>query len=134
MMAETNPELRAAIDVAKQRVKVDTYFPKAMKSGLQGNAQGFWSGTVLGSLTGALGGGLISLGLMAASVGSSLIGWPLILGVAGIGATMGGATGANIGAGSGAIAGVAAERERRDKAEQLEQEILRSPEKQRKAI
>lgn len=138
-MAEMTPELRAAIDVAKQRIKVETYYPRAMNAGLKGNAQGFWSGTALGIVTGALAGGLISLGLLAAgplAVGAavSYIGWPLIFGVAGIGGTMGGMTGARIGAGSGAIAGVAAERERRDKADKLEQEIFKSPEKQREAI
>lgn len=133
-MEQMTPELHAALDVAKQRIKVDSYFPRAMNAGLKGNAQGFWSGTALGFLTGGAAGGLISIALNIVAPGSGLIGVPLILGVAGIGGTVGGATGARIGAGSGAIAGVAAERERRDRAEKLEQEVLASPEKQREVI
>ena len=63
-----------------------------------------------------------------------MIGLPLILGIAGIGGTAGGINGARIGAQSGSIAGVAAERERRDKAEQLEKEIVSSPAKQQEVI
>lgn len=133
-MAQVSPELRAAIDVAKQRIKVDSYYAKAMNQGLKGNAQGFWSGTALGIMTGALAGSLISLGLLTASVTSPFIGLPLILGVAGIGGTMGGATGARIGAGSGAIAGTMAELERRLRGDKLEKEILHSPDKQREVI
>ena len=140
-MAQMTPELRAATDAAKQRIEVESYFPRSMNAGLKGNAQGFWAGTALGAATGALGGGLVSGALLLAGFSAvattgpgAFIGWPLLLGLAGIGGTMGGATGARIGAGAGSIAGVAAERERRDKGQKLEQEILSSPEKQREVI
>lgn len=132
-MDQTTPELRAAIDVAKQRIKVDTYYPKAMNNGLKGNAQGFWSGTALGIMTGALAGSLIAAGL-AIFAPVTMPAHAIILGLAGIGGTMGGATGARIGAGSAAIAASTAELERRLRADKLEQEILASPEKQRAAI
>ena len=133
-MAEMNPELRAAIDAAKARINVDSYYDKAMNHSLKGNAQGFWGGTALGLATGAIGGGLVSLGLLAASVVSPLVGWPLVLGLAGIGGTMGGATGARLGGDAGTVAGVIAEKERRERADKLEQEILTSPQKQQEAI
>lgn len=133
-MAEMTPELKAAIDVAKQRVKVDSYWPKSMKASLQGNAQGFWAGTFMGFLTGGLAGGLIWAALAAASISGALIGWPLVLGVAGIGGTAGGATGARIAASAGSTAASTAELERRLRADKLEQEILASPEKQQEVI
>lgn len=141
MMAETNPELRAAIDVAKQRVKVDTYFPIAMNKGLKGHAQGYWAGTAMGMMTGGLGGGLLSLALLAIPAASipaaaaALIGWPLVLGIGGLGAVVGGTViGGDLGRAAGTSAGVMAEKERRERADALEKEILASPEKQREAI
>jgi hypothetical protein len=134
-MAEMTPELRAAIDVAKQRIKVDTYYPRAMNASLKGNAQGYWAGTALGFATGGLAGALIWGAMFLAGLGAlPLVGWPLIIGVAGIGGTMGGMTGARIGAGAGSTAASTAELERRLRADTLEQEILKSPEKQRAAI
>ena len=140
-MAEPNPELRAAIDVAKQRVKVDTYYTIAMNKGLKGHAQGYWAGTAMGMMTGGLGGSLLSLALFLMPVASlpaavvGLIGWPLILGIAGLGAVVGGTViGGDLGRAAGTSAGVMAEKERREKADALEKEILASPEKQREAI
>ena len=140
-MAEPNPELRAAINVAKQRVKVDTYYTIAMNKGLKGHAQGYWAGTAMGIMTGGLGGSLLSLALFLMPVASlpaavvGLIGWPLILGIAGLGAVVGGTViGGDLGRAAGTSAGVMAEKERREKADALEKEILASPEKQREAI
>ncbi len=133
-MPEMNPELKAAIDVAKQRVTVDSYWPKSMKASLQGNAQGFWAGTFMGFLTGGVAGGLIWAALAAASISGALIGWPLVLGVAGIGGTAGGATGARIAASAGSTAASTAELERRLRADMLEKEILASPEKQQEVV
>jgi hypothetical protein len=133
-MANISPELRAAIDTAKARINVDSYYDKAMNHSLKGNAQGFWGGTVLGMATGAIGGGLVWAALAAASITGGIVGWPLVLGLAGIGGTMGGATGARLGGDAGSMAGVMAEKERRERADKLEQEILASPQKQAEAI
>lgn len=135
-MAEMTPELRAAIDTAKQRVKVDSYYTKAMNSALRGNAQGYWSGTLLGAVTGAAAGGLITLAMVVGTVAfpPGIGALAIIGGLAGIGGTMGAATGTRLGGGAAAVAGVAAERERRDKAEQLEQKILNSPALQQEVI
>lgn len=133
-MAIVSPELRAALDVAKDRIKPDSYYPRAMNGGLKGHAQGFISGSIMGGATGAITGGLCSLALMLAGSGLTVVGWPLILGVASVGIGMGGFTGSRIGASAGAAASVAGERERRDKGEALEQAVLQSPEKQRAVI
>ena len=137
-MADLSPELRAALDVAKERIKVDSYFSKAHKASVQGRTQGLWAGTTLGLLSGGMIGGVLSMGLLLAHVATpvlvGLIGWPLVLGVAGIGAAMGGASGMLIGAPAGAGSGIMAEKERRERAEKLEQEVLASPDKQREVI
>jgi hypothetical protein len=133
-MAEMTPELRAAIDVAKQRIKVDTYYPRAMNASLKGNAQGYWAGTALGFATGGLAGALIAGGVALFTIPVTIPLYAIVLGLAGVGGTMGGMTGARIGAGAGSTAASTAELERRLRADTLEQEILKSPEKQRAAI
>ena len=133
-MPDISPELRAAIEVAKQRIEVDSYFPYAMNKGLKGNAQGVWAGTVLGGFTGALAGGLISAGFILAGIAAPYVGLPMILAFTGLGTVMGSTIGSRIGSSAGSVAGVMAERERRDRGIKLEQEILASPEKQREVI
>ncbi len=137
----SSPELRAAIDVAKSRIKVDSYYTRAMISSTRGRTQGLISGTILGFFGGMLVGGGVSVllamvaGPMALPVAmTNLIGFPLVLGIGGLGAAMGGTGGMIIGAPAGAIAGTMAEKERRESAEKLEKEILASPEKQAEAI
>ncbi len=135
-MNEMNPELRAAIDTAKQRVKVDSYFTTGMNKGLKGRAQGYWGGTLLGILTGAMVGSAVVAALAMANVAiPAAIGvYGIIIGFSGLGAVIGGGAGADIGAATGATAGVIAEFERRQKADKLEAEILKSPEKQAEVI
>ena len=133
-MRDIYPELRAAIDVAKQRIEVESYFPYAMNKGVKGNAQGVWAGTLLGGSTGAFAGALIWGGLALAGATGAYIGWPLVLAFAGLGTVMGSTIGSRIGSSAGTISGVMMERERRDRGEKLEQEILASPEKQREVI
>ena len=134
MMNDTNPELRAAIDTAKQRVKVDSYFTTGMNKSIKGRAQGFWAGTMLGIASGSLAGLFVTALLTFAFPAVAFSGVAVVLGFAGIGAVAGGAAGAEAGAGTGVVAGIVGEFERRQKAEKLETEILKSPEKQAEAI
>ena len=131
---DMTPELRAAIDVAKQRVKVEPYFTYGMNKGLKGHAQGVWAGTMLGGFTGAVAGSLLTMAFTVAGVPLPVPALGLILGLAGIGTATGGTVGSRIGASTGAISGVVGEFERRQKAEKLETEILHSPEKQAEVI
>ena len=133
-MNDTNPELRAAIDTAKQRVNVDSYFTTGMNKSIKGRAQGFWAGTMLGIASGSLAGLFVTAVLTFAFPAVAFSGVAVVLGFAGIGAVAGGAAGAEAGAGTGVVAGIVGEFERRQKAEKLETEILKSPEKQAEAI
>lgn len=125
-----DPLLAAAIETEKQRIEVDPYFTTAMNKGLKGHAMGYWSGTLMGLITGAVCGGIAALcgftfGLPAlAMVGAT----------AGLGGMTGGVVGSRVGSSAGVVSGALAEKERREKAQQLEQEILKSPEKQREVI
>ncbi len=133
-MPEMNPELRAAIDVAKQRVTVDSYYTKIVTKGLFGHAKGYIGGTFLGIATGALA-AVTCAGVMAlAGLQLPILFSTLLLGAMSVGAGAGGMVGSRVGASAGAVAAGLEERERRDKGEKLEQEILSSPEKQREAI
>lgn len=123
-----NPELAAALEAEKQRIDVEPYYAQAMNKGLKGNAMGFWSGTFMGMLTGGLAG--IILHVVAGSILGPIAGWPIILGLAGLGGTAGGVVGSHIGAAAGAGSGIMMEFERRLRAEKLEAEVLNSPEKQ----
>lgn len=133
-MTDIAPELRAAIDVAKQRVKVDSYHTLAVYRTFKGHAQGLWAGIALGTITGAFVGVCITGALALMSVSNPFIGIPLILGCAGLGGVTGGTVGSDAVRTAGGIAGVMAEKERREKADKLEEEILRSPEKQREVV
>lgn len=131
--AHISDELRAAIAVAKERVEVAPYYQLALNRGLKGHASGFWSGTLMGLVTGAGIGTLLSVALPATLIGA-LAGLPIIAIVASVGATAGGLTGSRIGITAVTVAGVMQEKERRDKAEALEKEIVSSPEKQREVL
>jgi hypothetical protein len=133
-MPEMNPELKAAIDVAKELVTVDSYYNKTVTKGLFGHAKGYVGGSLLGMFTGALAAltcaGTAALAGITLPIGLGV----LILGSVSVGAGAGGMVGSRVGASAGAISAGLEERERRDKGEKLEQEILSSPEKQREAI
>ncbi len=133
-MAPITPELRAAIDVAKQRITVDDYYTKAVASGLSGHAKGYLGGVALGMFTGALGAVCCIGALMLANIALPIAAGALMLGAIGVGASIGGVVGSRVGSSAGTVAAAFAERERRDKAEKLEQEILQSPEKQNEVI
>ena len=137
-MAEMTPELRAALDTAKERIHVDSYYTKAVTQGLSGHAKGYIGGTMLGMLTGAVT-GLACIGammlvcpLLLASLHVTIP--ALILGATALGAATGGTVGSRVGASAGAVSAAFAERERRDKADKLEQEVLASPDKQREVV
>lgn len=132
-MNDTNPELRAAIDIAKQRVKVDSYFTTGMNQAIKGRAQGYWAGTMLGILSGALIAGMILAVAPIAGIVITNIS-TLFLGIVSVGAVAGGMAGAQAGADTGVAAGIVGEFERRIKADHLEAEILTSPAKQAEVI
>ena len=103
-----SPELRAAIDVAKERVPVDQYFTRAMNTAVKGRTQGLWSGTAMGLAAGGFVGSMASLAILlvpGAWIPLAFVhvaGWPLILGVSSMGAALGGAHGVIIGSAAGA--------------------------------
>ena len=105
-----------------------------MNKSIKGRAQGFWAGTMLGIASGSLAGLFVTALLTFAFPAVAFSGVAVVLGFAGIGAVAGGAAGAEAGAGTGVVAGIVGEFERRQKAEKLETEILKSPEKQAEAI
>lgn len=127
-------ELRRAIEARAARIEVEPYYTMAMNKGLKGHAMGYWSGTGMGLLTGAFAGALLHLTAGAALAAAGIAGLPVIAGLAGIGATIGGHIGSRVGSAAGAVSGVVAEFERRMRAQQLEQEVLASPEKQREVL
>lgn len=135
-MVEMTPELRAAIDVAKQRIHVDEYYTKAATKGLAGHAKGYIGGSMLGMGTGILAALTCygAMALMSIALPASLTLGGLVLGAASMGVVVGGTVGSRVGASAGAVAAGLEERERRDKGDKLEQEILASPEKQREVI
>ena len=133
-MNESNPELRAAINTAKARIAVDSYFTTGMNKAIKGRAQGYWAGTMLGIFSGALAGAFVAAAISLAFPAIIFSGAAVILGFSGIGAVAGGAAGAQVGADTGVVAGIVGEFERRQKADQLEAEILKSPEKQAEVI
>jgi hypothetical protein len=122
-------ELRAAIAVAKQRVEVEPYYMLAMNKGLKGHGSGYWSGTLIGLAIGVGVGALLAVALPVTIPVAAIIG---IGGVTGAG--LGGVVGSRVGISAFTVAGVMEEKERREKAAELEQEILKSPEKQREAL
>lgn len=125
---QISDDLRKAIEVAKQRVQVDPYYPAAMNKGLKGHAKGYWAGTIMGLTTGFLVGGLLTLAFPAT-------GFLTMIGTAGAaGAGLGGIIGSRVGISAGTVAGVMGEKERREKGKELEAEILASPEKQREVL
>ena len=133
-MVETTPELRAALDVAKQRISVDGYYTKTVTKGLFGHAKGYVGGAMLGFATGGLAALTCAGAMLLAHIALPVSLGALILGGAGIGVATGGTVGSRVGASAGAVSAGLEERERRDKAEKLEQEVLASPEKQREVI
>lgn len=125
---QISEELSQALEVAKQRIDVASYYEAAMNKGLKGHAMGYWSGTIMGLTTGSL----IGLALTIAFPAVSAL---TLLGIsAAAGAGLGGIVGSRVGISAATVAGVMGEKERREKAKELEAEVLASPQKQQEVL
>lgn len=130
MLEEVDPLLHKAIEIEKAKIKIDPYYETVMAKSFRARAHGLFSGMVLGALTG------LAVGAAALYVFPSLIGIKVAaslgmlaeFGVAGMG--IGGLGGQIIGSTTGSAAAAAEERERREKGQGLEAQILASPELQ----
>lgn len=126
-LEEADPLLHKAIEIEKAKIKVQPYYDTVMIKSFGARAQGMFSGMVLGALIG-LAVGATALAIVPGINMMAGIGLLAKFAVGGMG--IGGLAGQIIGSSAGAAAAAAEERERREKGQGLEAQILSSPELQ----
>lgn len=129
-----DPRLLKAIELEKAKVRVEPYGDKVLAKTFSQRISGLFSGSAIGLVCGALVGAvsLYLLPLVGVQVAATGL-LPLAqFALAGMG--IGALAGASAGASAGAVAAAAEERERREKAQGLEAQILANPRLQQQLI
>lgn len=129
-----DPRLQKAIELEKAKVRVEPYGDKVLAKTFSRRVSGLFSGSAIGLVCGTLV-GAASLYLLP-MLGVHMVATGLLplaqFALAGMG--VGALAGASAGASAGAVAAAAEERERREKAQGLEAQILANPHLQQQLI
>ncbi len=124
-----DPLLKKAIKIEQAKIKVKPYNEAVLNRSFGLGDSGFWGGAALGLVSGLAIGAIAIFALPAIMPGIALQGSALtaLAKFAAAGVTIGTLSGQIIGASAGAAAAAAEERERREKGQALEAQILASP-------